>query len=286
MILTLQAAALPVADYANLEKLLPHLLNFCLSAGRHILIAVAIYFVGRFLMRLLLRLLETVLTRHDVDAGLRSFLHSLANIVLMVLLFVSIVGALGVNTTSFAALLASAGVAIGMALSGNLQNFAGGLVILLFKPYRVGDWIETQGQTGEVMQIQIFHTILRQADHKVSYIPNGALSSSLIVNLSRAEKRRVQWSVGVAYGTDMVRATSLICATLAADSRVLAEPAPFVGVENLGDSSVDLCVRCWVANADYWGVYFDGLRAICEMCEREGIEIPFPQRVVHTPAAT
>lgn len=278
---SLLAAALPAAEYMNLEKVLPHVLNFCLTAGKHVIVALVIYFAGRFLMRLLLKLLDTMLIRHDVDAGLHSFLHSLANIVLMVLLFVSIVGALGVNTTSFAALLASAGVAIGMALSGNLQNFAGGLVILLFKPYRVGDWIEAQGQTGEVMQIQIFHTILRQADHKVAYIPNGALSSSLIVNLSRAATRRVEWTVGVAYGTDLRRAQRLIAEALAADSRVLADPSPFVGVNALGDSSVDFCVRCWVKNADYWGVHFEGLRAIYEMCAREGIEIPFPQRVVH-----
>lgn len=278
----LSAAALAMSEYTNFEKLLPHILSICVDVGKRIIVAAVIYFAGRFLMRMLLRLLEGMLTRRNVDAGVRSFLHSLANIVLMVLLFVSIVGALGVNTTSFAALLASAGVAIGMALSGNLQNFAGGLVILLFKPYRVGDWIEAQGQTGEVMQIQIFHTILRQGDYKLSYIPNGALSSSLIVNLSRAERRRVQWTVGVAYGTDLERAMRLIKETLAADSRVLSDPAPFVGVENLGDSSVDLCVRCWTANADYWSVYYEGLRAVYEMCEREGIDIPFPQRVVHT----
>lgn len=279
------AAAGATSSYTNLETLIPHLISLGVEVGKRILMALVIYFAGRFLIRMLLRLLGGMLTRRKVDAGVRSFLHSLASIVLMVLLFVSIVGALGVNTTSFAALLASAGVAIGMALSGNLQNFAGGLIILLFKPYRVGDWIEAQGQTGEVIQIQIFHTILRQADHKMSYIPNGALSSSLIVNLSRAENRRVQWTVGVAYGTDLARAMAVARDTLAADARVLADPEPFVGVDSLGDSSVDLCVRCWVKNADYWDVNYDGLRALYEAYGREGIDIPFPQRVVHIPGS-
>ena len=278
----LLAAGEAASRYTNFETLLPHIVSLGVEVGKRLLMALVIYFAGRFLIRMLLRLLEGMLSRRKVDAGVRSFLHSMASIVLMVLLFVSIVGALGVNTASFAALLASAGVAIGMALSGNLQNFAGGLIILLFKPYRVGDWIEAQGQTGEVMQIQIFHTILRQGDHKMSYIPNGALSSSLIVNLSRAEKRRLQWTVGVAYGTDLAKAMKLAQDTLSADGRVLSDPAPFVGVDNLGDSSVDLCVRCWVLNADYWGVYYDGLRALYEAYEREGIDIPFPQRVVHT----
>lgn len=158
--------------------------------------------VGRFLIRMLNRLVGRVMDKRNVDISIKTFVKSLVNILLTVLLIVSVVGALGVETTSFAALLASAGVAVGMALSGNLQNFAGGLVILLFKPYKVGDWIEAQSVSGTVKEIQIFHTILTTADNKLIYVPNGALSSGVVTNYSNQKTRRVEWIFGVDYGED------------------------------------------------------------------------------------
>ena len=209
---------------------------------------------------------------------------SLLNILLTVLLIISVIGALGVNTTSFAALLASAGVAVGMALSGNLQNFAGGIIILLFRPYRVGDWIEAQGVQGTVREIQIFHTIIATADNKLVYAPNGSMSTSVVVNYSREELRRVQWTVGIDYGEDVKRVRAVLLDYLNSLEQILKEPAdkaPFVGVDALADSSVNLTVRAWVKTEDYWTTYFDVQQGIYELFNREGINIPFPQQTVH-----
>ena len=194
----------------KLDQFLARLIDLSITAGKHILTAVLVYVVGRFLVNLINRLVRSMLERRHIDVGVQSFLRSMVNILLTVLLIISVIGALGVNTTSFAALLASAGVAVGMALSGNLQNFAGGIVILLFKPYRVGDTIEVQGLTGVVREVQIFHTILNTFDNKLIYIPNGSLSTSVVVNYSREGARRVQWTIGVDYGTDISRVRQLL----------------------------------------------------------------------------
>ena len=189
---------------------------------------------------------------------------------------------MGVETTSFAALLASAGVAVGMALSGNLQNFAGGLVILLFKPYKVGDWIETQqGSAGTVKEIQIFHTILTTSDNKLIYIPNGSLSSGVVTNYSHQETRRVEWIIGIDYGEDFNKVQQIVRDILAADKRILNEPAPFIALHALDASSVNVVVRVWVNSGDYWGVYFDTNKAIYETFNEKGINFPFPQLTVH-----
>ena len=173
----------------KLDQFLARLIDLSITAGKHILTAVLVYVVGRFLVNLINRLVRGMLERRHIDVGVQSFLRSMVNILLTVLLIISVIGALGVNTTSFAALLASAGVAVGMALSGNLQNFAGGIVILLFKPYRVGDWIEAQGVQGKVHEIQIFHTILLTADGKQVYMPNGSLSTLSLIHIRLCRRR-------------------------------------------------------------------------------------------------
>ena len=178
--------------FSKLQIFLQQLINWSVDAGGRIIGAVIIFVVGRFLISLLRKMLARLLEKRRVDASIQSFVKSLANILLTVLLIIAVVGKLGVETTSFAALLASAGVAVGMALSGNLQNFAGGLIVLLFRPFKVGDWIESQGVSGTVREIQIFHTILTTADNKVIYIPNGALSSGTVTNYSREDTRRVE----------------------------------------------------------------------------------------------
>ena len=194
--------AIQTADdgFSKLQIFLQQLINWSVDAGGRIIGAVIIFVVGRFLISLLRKMLARLLEKRRVDASIQSFVKSLANILLTVLLIIAVVGKLGVETTSFAALLASAGVAVGMALSGNLQNFAGGLIVLLFRPFKVGDWIESQGVSGTVREIQIFHTILTTADNKVIYIPNGALSSGTVTNYSREDTRRVDWVIGVEYG--------------------------------------------------------------------------------------
>lgn len=276
----LQAAAQSAGE-VKFDQLIERLLDMSVSAGKHILAAIVIYVVGRFIVKLLNRMVRGMLERRNIDVGVQSFLRSLVNILLTVLLVISVVSALGINTTSFAALLASAGVAVGMALSGNLQNFAGGLIVLLFKPYKVGDWIESQGVSGTVKEIQIFHTILTTADNKVIYVPNGAMSSGVVTNYSHQETRRVEWIVGVDYGEDYEKVQKIVYDILAADQRILKEPAPFVALHALDASSVNVVARVWVNSGDYWGVYFDINKAIYETFNEKGINFPFPQLTVH-----
>lgn len=284
MYLQLLEAATPEINITKLDQLIEKLIELGVNAGKHLIAAVLIYLVGSFLIKLINRVVASMLSKRKIDVSVQSFLRSLINILLTVLLIISVIGALGINTTSFAALLASAGVAVGMALSGNLQNFAGGLVILLFKPYRVGDWIEAQGTAGTVREIQIFHTILTTADNKVVYIPNGTLSTSVVVNYSKEETRRIEWVVGVDYGENVDKVRDKILQMFKNDSRILQEPegkAPFIGLETLADSSVNLVVRVWVESANYWPVYYQGQQQIYDLFNREGINIPYPQTVVH-----
>lgn len=265
----------------NLSVVTQQLIDSGIQVGGHILKAAIVFVVGRFLISLLKRLTSRLLDKRSVDVSIKTFVKSLVNILLTILLIISVVGALGVETTSFAALLASAGVAIGMALSGNLQNFAGGLVILLFKPYKVGDWIESQGVSGTVKEIQIFHTILTTADNKLIFVPNGALSSGVVVNYSNQKTRRVEWIVGVDYGEDYAKVEQVVRDILAADKRILSEPAPFVALHALDASSVNVVARVWVNSENYWDVYFDINQAIYKTFNEKGIDFPFPQLTVH-----
>lgn len=253
------------------------------ALGWTLIKALLIFVVGRVVINLINKLIRQVMNKRDIEPSVKSFVGSLINVVLTILLIVSVVGALGVQTTSFAALLASAGVAIGMALSGNLANFAGGLIILLFKPYKVGDYIEYQNQSigGTVKEIQIFHTILTTVDNKVIYIPNGSLSSGVVINFSHQTTRRVDWTFGVEYGEDYEKVKSVIETILAADPRVLADPAPFIALHALAASSVNVVVRVWVNSPDYWNLYFDINRQVYETFNAKGINFPFPQLTVH-----
>lgn len=269
------------AQNGQLEKVIEQTIRAGIEAGKSILLALVIFLVGRFLIGLINKLAARMMERKHLDASIQSFLKSFINILLTILLLISVVSALGVNTTSFAALLASAGVAVGMALSGNLQNLAGGIIILLFKPYKVGDYVDAQGVSGTVKEIQIFHTILQTVDHKVIYVPNGALSSGSVVNYSLSEDRRIEWSIGVEYGTDAEKVKSTLLSIASADGRILQNPAPFIALSGLGESSVDFVLRAWVKNADYWDVYFDLNRQIYEVFGQKGISFPFPQMVVH-----
>lgn len=281
-LLTAAAPAQAAQDGADkVQQVIQHLIDGGVDIGGRILGALVIFLIGRFLISFLNKLVRRILERRKVDAGIRSFVESLVNILLMVLLIVAIVDKLGIETTSFAALLASAGVAVGMALSGNLQNFAGGLIILLFRPYKVGDWIECQGESGSVKEIQIFHTILTTADNKTVYIPNGSASSGVVVNYSNEETRRVDWVVGVEYGEDYARVEEAARRIVAADKRILDTPAPFIALDALDASSVNIRIRVWVKNADYWGVYYDVQRAIYDEFNKAGIGFPFPQLTVH-----
>lgn len=265
----------------NWETVLKQLISFGMEAGKSILLAVVIYMVGKFIINMINKLVGQMLERRKVEPTIQSFLKSFVNIVLTILLIITVVSALGVNTTSFAALLASLGVAAGMALSGNLQNLAGGIVILLFKPFKVGDVIEAQGVAGCVKEIQIIHTILLTVDNKEIFLPNGSLSSGSITNYSKMETRRVDFTIGVEYGTDVEKVMQALKEIAEADSRILKDPAPFYALSNLADSSVDFTFRVWVNGADYWGVFFDTNKKIYEEFNKRGIGFPFPQIQVH-----
>ena len=265
----------------HLDQIFKQLIDWGLDVGRHILVALAIFIVGRYLVKMVNHLVARFMEKRKIEVSLQTFIKSFVKIMMQVLLIVAVIGALGINTTSFAALLASFGVAIGMALSGNLQNFAGGIVILFLKPYKVGDWIETQGTAGSVVAIQIFHTILLTADGKQIYIPNGALSSGNIINYTQTPTRRIEWVIGVEYDEDMDRVRTIVDGLLKADKRILSDPAPVVYLQEMADSSVNVLARAWVNNDDYWNVRFEINELIYKTFNNEGISFPFPQITVH-----
>lgn len=265
----------------KIDLVVQNLIGIGIEAGKSILLALIVFIIGRFVISIINKFLAKVLERRHVEATIQTFLKSLVKILLTILLIITVVGTLGVNTTSFAALLASAGVAIGMALSGNLQNLAGGLIILLFKPYRVGDQIEGQGVSGIVSEIQIFHTIVTTFDNRVIYVPNGSMSSSVVSNYNRKETRRIEWIVGVDYGEDIDKVESVLRALAMADERIKKDPAPFIALHALGSSSVNIIMRVWTDNSKYWDVYFDMNKRIYDEFNKENINFPYPQLTLH-----
>ena len=246
-----------------------------------IVIALAIYFLGRWIVRRVVRLIDVAMERRKVDISLRSFTRNTVRVVFSLILVLIVVQTLGVNVTSLIAVFSAATLAIGMALSGTAQNFAGGVMILMMKPYRVGDYISAQGQSGTVREIKLFSTVITTTDNQTIYIPNNAIATPIIDNYTTAEQRRVDWTVGISYGDDVDIARETILAMLAADARILRETAPVVWVAALADSSVNLTVRAWVANADYWDVFFEYNERFYKELPKAGINFPFPQMDVH-----
>lgn len=285
MLLTLLNAALLSASSSKFKvdwnSLIERMTDWSIEIGKSILGAILIYIVGRFIIKQINRLVSKILEKRKFEISVQTFLKSLLSLLLNLILAFAIIAKLGVETTSFAAILASAGVAIGMALSGNLSNFAGGLIILVFKPFKVGDYIDGQNASGTVKEIQIFHTILSTVDNKIIYVPNGSLSSNAIVNYSKQETRRAEWVFGVEYGEDFERVKAVLERIIAADERILQTPAPFIGLGSLSASSVDIKVRVWTKSSDYWDVVFDMNRVVYETFNKEGIGFPFPQLTVH-----
>ena len=257
-------------------------LNAGIDLGGRILAALIIFIIGKFLINWANKLFAAMLQKRKVDASIQSFLKSIVNITLLVMLFLAVIGKLGIELTSFAALLASVGVAVGMALSGNLSNFAGGVIILVFRPYKVGDYIEAStGASGTVTDIQIFHTVLTTPDNKVIFAPNGAMSGAVVTNYSRKDTRRLDFTFGVEYGTDFNQAKAIILEIISKDNRILQDPAPFVELSALADSSVNIMVRVWVNASDYWAVNFAMNKNVYATFNEKGISFPFPQLTVH-----
>lgn len=268
-------------DTDTLDTIMDSAIPFAFLAIKSILVAVLIYFVGKFVISFILKAVKKVFAKYEIEPSLASFLGSFLKGVLFILLILAILSTIGIEVTAFIAILGAAGLAIGLALQGSLSNFAGGVLILVFKPFKVGDTIEAQGTLGSVEEIAILYTTVRNFDNKVVTIPNGALANNPITNHSVKPTRRVELKVGVAYGTDLKKTRKVILDTLDKDDRVLAEPAPVVYFTNFGDSSLDLSVRCWADAENLWPVFWDNMETIKEALEANDIEVPFPQRDVN-----
>ncbi len=252
-------------------------IDFAISLGK----AIAIFYVGKLLVRLLLKAVSKIMRKQEVDDTLESFVLSLSRIVLMLIVIIAAVGALGIQTTSFIAVLGAAGLAIGLALQGSLSNFASGVLIVLFRPYKVGDFVEAAGIAGVVLQVEIFTTIFKTGDNKQVIVPNGQVMGSVITNYSANDTRRVDMVIGVSYDDDLDKVRATLEELIAADDRVLAEPAHKIAVSELADSSVNFIVRPWVKSEDYWGVMFEMTEAIKKRFDADGISFPYPQQDVH-----
>ena len=246
-----------------------------------LLMALLTLVIGWRIIGLVLKVLDKAMARSQVEVTLQRFLHSLGNVMLKALLLISVASMVGIETTSFIAILGAAGLAVGLALQGSLSNFAGGVLILLFKPYKVGDFIEAQGVAGVVDEIQIFTTMLKTGDNKTVIVPNGPMANGNIVNYSTKPTRRVDFVFGIGYDDDIDKARDILQGLLDGDDRVHKDPAPMVVVSELADSSVNFTVRAWVNSADYWGVYFDTTEAVKKSFDHQGISIPYPQQDVH-----
>ena len=265
----------------NVEEMITMGQTMAIEYGPKLVGAIVVWIVGSWIIKLLLGGFGKILDKSNFDVSLKPFLSSLLAALLKVMLGISVLGMLSIEMTSFVAILAAAGLAVGMALSGTLQNFAGGVMILIFKPFKVGNVINAQGHIGTVYEIQIFNTILKTPDNKTIILPNAALSSGSMVNFSTEAKRRVDWTVGVAYGDDLDVARAAIKTLCDADSRILTETPVVIAVAELADSSVNFTVRAWVNAADYWGVFFDMNENIYKTFPKQGLNIPFPQMDVH-----
>lgn len=256
-------------------------LTLLMAYGPNLILAILTLLIGLWVIKAIVKALARAFEKKEYDPSLETFILSLTRILLKVLLVISVVGMLGVQMTSFIAILGAAGLAVGLALSGTLQNFAGGVMILIFKPFKVGDVLEAQGFIGSVKAIQIFNTILKTPDNKTIILPNAPLSAGSMVNYSTEPTRRVDLTFGIGYDDDIDQAKAAIQALADTDDRILKDPAPFIAVSELADSSVNFVVRLWVNSADYWGVHFDMIEAVKKEFDRRNISIPYPQRDVH-----
>ncbi len=272
---------LPKVDMDQVSHYLDQLISLAVGYGPKLVLAILTLVLGLWAIKGVTRHLDKLFLRAALDVSLSKFLHNFTNIALKALLIISVAAMVGIETTSFLAALGAAGLAVGLALQGSLSNFAGGVLILILKPYKVGDFIEAQGFMGTVKQIGVVHTTLTTGDNKTVIIPNGGLANGSITNFSTQPTRRVDVVFGIGYGDDLRKAKQILTGLIEADTRILADPAPLVVISSLGDSSVNITTRSWVNSADYWGVFFDLTENAKLAFDENGISIPFPQRDVH-----
>lgn len=251
------------------------------SFGIRIIAAIVIFLVGRMVARIVTNGIRKLMETQEVDKILETFVSNLVYWALMTFVIIAAINQMGVQTTSLIAIMGAAGLAIGLALQGSLANFAAGVLIVMFRPYKVGDWVEAAGIAGSVVQVQILTTILKTGDNKQIVVPNAQIMGSIITNYSANDTRRVDLTVGIGYDDDIDKARDTIQALVDADDRILKDPACLIAVSELADSSVNLAVRPWVKSGDYWGVYFDLTEVIKKRFDQEGISFPFPQQDVH-----
>lgn len=264
-----------------MEDIINTLVHYATVYGLKVVMAVVIFFVGKMVAKWVGQMTQATMIKRQVDPALQHFVSSLVYYALLAFVAIAALGQLGIQTASFVAIVGAAGLAIGLALQGSLANFAAGFLILMFRPFKIGDFVEVAGTAGVVEKIQIFTTELKTGDNKKVIIPNGAVTAGNIINYSANETRRVDMVFGIGYGDDIDKARAVLRELAAADSRILKEPEVTIAVQQLADSSVNFVVRPWVKSADYWGVYFDFTENVKKRFDSEGISIPFPQRDVH-----
>jgi small conductance mechanosensitive channel len=265
----------------DFNNIISSLQTFAAFYGLKIIAAIVIFVVGRWVARALRNAIKKMMAKGDVDETLISFVGNLTYITLLAFVIIAALNQLGIQTTSFIAVIGAAGLAIGLALQGSLANFAAGVLMIIFRPFKAGDYIEGAGVAGTVEEIQIFATQLKTPDNKTIIVPNAKMMGDNITNYSAKDTRRVDMVIGVGYGDDLKKVREILEDILAKDDRFLEDPAPTIGVLELGDNSVNFAVRPWVKKEDYWGAYFDVTETIKRRFDEEGISIPYPQRDVH-----
>ena len=280
--ITAVAETIEMLRETPVNEWLPQLVKqYLVPLGIKIVVAILVLIIGRWLIKAAKKWMANGMMSRHGDPTLHRFLSNLLSVVLNFILIIFIISILGVNTSSLVALLASAGLAIGMALSGTLQNFAGGVIIIMFRPFKVGDFIAAQGQEGVVKEIQIFNTVITTPDNKVTSIPNGILSTGVMTIFTKEETRRVDWTYSIAYGDDFDKAKVVLKRLCYEDQRILKEPEAFVEIGQLNNSSVDIRVRAWVKSEDYWAVFFSMNEKVYKTLPKEGLHFPYPQVDVH-----
>lgn len=266
----------------KINKIWDAVVSGSLDLAKNIIIAIIVFYIGKFAINFLIKVVKKVMLRRNVDETVSKFILNILKISLQVTLFIAIIGILGVKTSSIMGLIAATGFGVGMALSGTMQNFANGILLLVFHPYKVGDFIEVNNISGTVKAIQIFHTILVTTDNKVIYIPNGTMGTATMINYNQQVTRRIDWVIDIDYGEDFERVKAVIESIIASEPNMLKEPAPVVELNELSASSVKVLLRCWVATGNYWTLYYSVNRKIYEQFNQNNINFPYPQITVHT----
>lgn len=264
-----------------MEDIIIKLKEYVVLYGLKVIAAILIFVIGKFAAKVATGILKKIMEKAKVEATLVSFVHHISYVAAMTFVVIAAIGQLGVQTTSFIAVLGAAGLAVGLALQGSLSNFAAGVILILFKPFKVGDFIIAGGEMGTVKEIQIFNTVLAHPDNRKIVVPNSQVTGGTITNFSAIDSRRIDLKFGISYGDDMKKAKEALAKVVASDKRVLAEPKTVIAVSELGDSSVNIICRPWVKPGDYWDVYFNLVEQGKLELEKNGITIPFPQRDVH-----